>query len=163
MNNALAQLMALAGNDHGNEAQAFAGICADCGRKMYNRRRDVTRPEGWVAKASASKCFTCHRKNPVRRVLKPNCDVCRLPMRARNDPKIPGTRMRYADGLCDPCKKRSEHVPRARPRTEDAAHSEIVRLRRETELSRAEIGLRVGRSLATVGRVLAASGLVAVS
>jgi len=157
--NALAQLMAIAELPQ-TDTNMFAGVCADCGRHMYDHNKSGERPTGWVAKCSAIKCFTCHRKNPVYRVLKPSCDVCGSMLRASNEPSSPGVRLRHGDGICTACEKRIRKGPskEARKAAQDAMYAEIVRLRTEG-LQRAEIAKRVGRSLALVGRVLASAGV----
>lgn len=61
MNNALAQLMALAGQ--GETSEAFAGNCVACGRGMYKRNQgDVGRQHGWVMRANHYRCMTCYQQ-----------------------------------------------------------------------------------------------------
>lgn len=162
--NALQELMRLAGGDAGHEAAAYLGTCEGCGRSMYSRKKGSIRPEGWVAKSSATMCFTCYQKNPQKRVLKPNCDECGITLRRRGEPRREGARLRQSDGVCQSCYKRAasrarSDVKRRATRSELEARTKAIVELRKQGLTRDEIQDRTGYSRSAVGRALALAGL----
>lgn len=109
--NALAQLMALAGNAE-SEHEAFAGYCTDCGRGTYKRGHvEAGRAAGWIQKATNGPvCMTCYqRKYRVAKgaKLRPTglsvCVGCSRGMRGKREPKRPGVQVRQSYNLCTAC------------------------------------------------------------
>lgn len=110
MNNALAQLMALAGNEE-SESEAFGGYCTSCGRGTYKRGHgDAGRAAGWTTKAAGGLCMTCYQRE--RRIaqgvkLRPKglsvCSSCSRGMRDKRDPRRPGVQVRQSHDLCTAC------------------------------------------------------------